>query len=289
MNVYGILGIVVLTVQLELISLSFYFNKIQICTCVFYRPPNSTRCIFDTLCSYLVSICANKFHNFVLLGDFNVNYDNESNPLHHDLCNLSSMFNISQVVVGPTHVHNNGSQLTIDLVFASNHIKVNSCETLPPLCNSDHYGVLTQIELRSSIHQAPCKGRLVWRYNYADWCLASNVIENTNWDLLFSEDNIELSWTSWKQRFMSIMKECIPNTTLRSRRNLPWLNKQLIQAMKRRNFEGRVEVCDNEWKTVCSRGWNDEEARVVCGQLGFPEDGRGQLITNSINVDHNDK
>ena len=145
------------------------------------------------------------------------------------------MFNISQVVVGPIHVHHNGSQSTIDLVFASNHIKVNSCETLPPLCNSDHYGVLTQIELRSSINQPSCKGRLVWRYNYADWCLASNIIENTNWDLLFSEDNIELSWTSWKQRFMLIMKECIPNTTLRSRRNLPWLNKQLIQAMKRRN------------------------------------------------------
>ena len=42
-------------------------------------------------------------------------------------------------------------------------------------------------------------------------------------------------------------------------------------------FEGRVEVCqDGQWKTVCSRGWGYEEAQVVCRQLGFAEDSRGE-------------
>ena len=65
--------------------------------------------------------------------------------------------------------------------------------------------------------------------------MASSLIENTNWDLLFFSGNIERSWTSWHQHFLSIMNKSIPNTILRSRRNLPWLNKQLIQAMRRRN------------------------------------------------------
>ena len=44
-------------------------------------------------------------------------------------------------------------------------------------------------------------------------------------------------------------------------------------------FEGRVEVCqDGEWKTVCNRGWGNEEAQVVCRQLGFAEDLRGELL-----------
>ena len=47
-----------------------------------------------------------------------------------------------------------------------------------------------------------------------------------------------------------------------------------------RSFEGRVEVCHHqgkqqrEWKTVCNQGWGMKEARVVCRQLGFPEDTR---------------
>ena len=42
-----------------------------------------------------------------------------------------------------------------------------------------------------------------------------------------------------------------------------------------RNFEGRVEMCDDSvWKTICTEDWGDKEARVVCRQLGFPEDER---------------
>ena len=54
-----------------------------------------------------------------------------------------------------------------------------------------------------------------------------------------------------------------------------------IRLMGGRNnkFEGRVEVCqDGQWKTVCNRGWGDEEAQVVCRQLGFAEDRESELL-----------
>lgn len=40
-------------------------------------------------------------------------------------------------------------------------------------------------------------------------------------------------------------------------------------------YEGRVEVCkDNSYGTVCDDfTWGDAEARIVCGQLGFEEEG----------------
>ena len=51
-------------------------------------------------------------------------------------------------------------------------------------------------------------------------------------------------------------------------------------------FEGRVEVCGRRndsnmiliWKTVCNAGWDVNEARVVCRQLGFSGNQNRMLI-----------
>ena len=37
------------------------------------------------------------------------------------------------------------------------------------------------------------------------------------------------------------------------------------------SYEGRVEICyNNQWGTVCDNGFTSIDAKVVCGQLGYP-------------------
>ena len=111
---------------------------------------------------------------------------------------------------------------------------VNSCNTIPPLSNSDHYGIIMELN-RKPAKSEKTNGRLIWRYSYADWNTARELIDTFNWDSIMSDD-VELSWKQWHQQFMRIMSQTIPNRLLPSRRNLPWLNKSIVRSMKKRNL-----------------------------------------------------
>ena len=132
--------------DLEIITICVQSGNCKACLSLFYRPSSSSSVIFDTFCKYLESLNTAQFSNFILLGDFNVNFVNPSHPLYSKLCNIMSTYCLTQIVSECTHVHHNGSTSIIDLVFLSNPSSLHSCVTVPPLSNSDHNGLLTTMK-----------------------------------------------------------------------------------------------------------------------------------------------
>ena len=125
--------------------------------------------------------------------------------MYSNLCTITNLYCLHQAVIGPTHVHHDGSESTIMELFQK------------PV----------KIEKMQGCH--------IWRYTRADWNRACEFIDEFNWDSILTQD-IELSWKQWHQLFMSIIAESIPNKGIPTRRNLPWLSKSIIKAMKKQNL-----------------------------------------------------
>ena len=189
--------------------------------------------MLDDICTYFNSIDSALFANLVIVGDFNVDMSTCSHPLFQRVNNIMNTHGLSQMVTEFTHVHHNGTESTIDLLFVSDPHLVRSCFTIPALANSDHYGLKIELNLKA-IPKIP-KRRTVWRYCHADWEKAHRLIEGTDWDSLLDPGDINISWKNWSVRLLEIMQSSIPTTTLPPRRNRPWLTKKLVQAIRRRN------------------------------------------------------
>lgn len=108
----------------------------DICIGIFYRPPSSPACLWDSL----FIIGPNLYSNFIIIGDFNADLL-VSSPVTNSVLNLMNSFQMSQVISGATHYGHTAAQVLIDLVIMSVPESVLECETIPPLGNSDHAGI----------------------------------------------------------------------------------------------------------------------------------------------------
>ena len=200
---------------------------------LFYRPPNSGHAPLDTLFSTLCNIFLLCSCNLYLIGDFNVNFLSKVSPLYSKLLSVVSSFNLTQIVSEPTRITPHSATL-IDLIFVSSVHLVKFCKTISPLANADHCGL--QLIFAITLLRKPEKAvpRKVWRYSLADWQKAIELIECIEWDSILSRE-VDERWNDWKNCFLQVMELCIPHTTAQVRRNLPWLNKGILNAIKKRD------------------------------------------------------
>lgn len=91
--------------NLELLGLTLYNeNNSRFCLCVLYSPPATTHLVLQQLFIFLQKLNPSLFSNFVIIGDFNVNFLDSSSCLYHSLLTILSSFNLTQVVQKPTRM-----------------------------------------------------------------------------------------------------------------------------------------------------------------------------------------
>ena len=109
-----------------------------------------------------------------------------------------------------------------------------SCATIPALYNSDHLGLSVLLSVGNPPQRPKSIPRRIWRYSLANFDLACKLLDNTDWNSIFSDD-VTTTWENWRSTFLQIMARCIPQSCLKSKRNLPWLTKSVTQVIRKRN------------------------------------------------------
>ena len=78
--------------DLELLSVVVHQGSCKVCISVFYRPPSSLSFVLDSLQSYSESLFIHQYTNFILLGDFNIDFCNPVSPLFLRLKSVIYLF-----------------------------------------------------------------------------------------------------------------------------------------------------------------------------------------------------
>ena len=146
-------------------------------------------------------------------------------------------------MTNPTHFSHNGNSSLIDLVFISCSDRLLVCETVPPLGSSDHLEIRLALK-RSEIHNSSLHQRIIWRYKYADYEQANELLEHVDWsDSEVLSGDIDAATQKWEEQFLVIMEQCIPEVTLKQGSNLPWLSKELRKVFRARNKAFKRAKC----------------------------------------------
>ena len=129
------------------LTVSNYFCKL--CVGLFYRPPSSPVSVLENFCTVLERLDPSYFSNFVLLGDFNIDFYNPNNPQHCKLTEIMHTFSLMQAVGEATHTTPTGKETLIDWALVSQVTQLKQCSIVPPLANSDHSGLFVSLKWRS--------------------------------------------------------------------------------------------------------------------------------------------
>ena len=89
----------------------------------------------------------------------------------------------------------------------SDPLLLKSCVTVPPLASSDHLGVSLVVEWKVICRSFKNPSRLVWIYKNGDFARACELIDDFDWECVFSDD-VDSSAT-WSLAFLEIMNESL--------------------------------------------------------------------------------
>ena len=165
----------------------------------------------------LADISSRNPHFLLLLGDFNAKsktwfINDQSTNEETQLESLILLYGMTQLIAQSTHVLENSSSC-IDLIFTNQPNSIMDSGVHPSLHSKCHHQVI-YTKLNFEIEYPPPYIPEVWDYGKAQVNPINKAIENSNWNELFSGQNIHNQIKLFNTTILNIFRNFIPNKVI---------------------------------------------------------------------------
>jgi hypothetical protein len=177
-----------------------------------YRSPSSSFQNDEQLVSLIDFVCQLDFTFSIIVGDFNcpeIDWKQMSSPSASQFlidCTLDNF--LTQLVCEPTR----GDHI-LDLVFTNDVSLVSSVAVKESFPGSDHHTVhcsvtcdFQHLDSNQALHHV----RHQLNFSKANWPLYRSILEQTDWNDVFSGESIDVIWDALKSRVFRAAQGAIP-------------------------------------------------------------------------------
>ena len=173
--------------------------------CVMYRPPKQGRAPLDFLTEELDTLLQrHKCSHVMVVGDLNPHMEQDA------FDNLLAVQGLTNHVTFPTHERGG----LLDPVMSDLPEASICCQQLGPVGSSDHFAVLSQVELLTA--REDTIPRTIWLWDRADWPSMKQDMENTDWEALLAGD-ADTKARALTTRLLALQQQHVPSRQYISR------------------------------------------------------------------------
>ena len=151
---------------------------------------------------------------------------------------------LHQLVDFPTRLNN-----TLDLLLTNIPDKVMNMHGFQDVIDTDH--TLVSFDLDLNIYKKPKIKRSVYNFKNRNWSVLKEILMNSPWNHFFVDNDVNASLSGWCNLFISAVDDHIPKRFCHSVYDPPWIDKELLDLLRKKNLQQR------KWKK--SRNQKDVE------------------------------
>ena len=217
-------------------------NKNSATLALIYRSPNSDKKYCDELNILIEKLAAMDTPNLIIMGDFNFRKINwrELDSGTKDVNSPEDLFlntvldnYLIQHIQEPTRYRDGQESTLLDLVLTKDDDVVTRVSFQPPLGKSDHLVLCLETNWSMEIENQDLAQKFC--LNAGDYDTIRNNLGQIDWYNIFSGQNLEEIWTSFKNIIQLEITSHIPLKKNQTNRKPIWMNleaKQITQEKK---------------------------------------------------------